>query len=134
MAIPAFIQNINPTELMLIAVVAVLVFGRRLPQVAGQTMAHVQKARRAFNDLRRETGIDDELRDARRTFEQASYEAKRDPAAPKIRPPQGGAVGRERVAEPDPAAPDVDEAQPSTGTPDDGSTGDSGPPRSDASA
>lgn len=96
MARLAFIQNINPTELLLIAIVAVVVFGRRLPVVAGQAMAHVQRARRAFNDLRRETGIDDEIRDARRTFEQASYEAKLDPNTPKIQPPSGNpAVVRE---------------------------------------
>lgn len=87
----AFIQNINPTELMVIAVVAVLVFGRRLPEVAGQAAAHVGRARREFTKLRRETGIDDEIRDARRTFEQAGYEARRDPNAPKIQPPNSGA-------------------------------------------
>ncbi|MEO0649245.1 MAG: twin-arginine translocase TatA/TatE family subunit [Planctomycetota bacterium] len=87
----AFIQNINPTELMVIAVVAVLVFGRRLPEVAGQAAAHVGRAKREFNKLRRETGIDEEIRDARRTFEQAGYEARRDPNAPTIEPPSSGA-------------------------------------------
>ncbi|WP_419191969.1 Sec-independent protein translocase subunit TatA/TatB [Engelhardtia mirabilis] len=95
----AFIQNINPTELLLIAVVAVLIFGRRLPEVAGQVAGRVQQARRAFNDLKRETGIDEEMRRARRNFESAIHDAKfsaeRDPAAPRIQPPSsGGAVGR----------------------------------------
>lgn len=90
-----FIQNINPTELLLIAIVAILVFGRRLPEVAGQAAAHVQRARRAFNDLRRETGIDTEIREARRTFEQAQFEARLDPGAPRIRPPAGPSMSRQ---------------------------------------
>ena len=117
---PAFIQNINPTELVLIAVVAILIFGRRLPEVAGQVAGRVQQARRAFNDLKRETGIDEELRQAKRTFDQsvhdARYAARKDPAAPTIEPPSaGGRVGRgapgdesgELRAIPDPAAPPV---------------------------
>jgi Sec-independent protein translocase protein TatA len=60
-----FINNVNPTELLLIAVVAVLVFGRKLPEVAGQAAAQLAKARRAINDMRRESGLDEELRRAR---------------------------------------------------------------------
>ena len=96
----AFIQNINPTELMLIAIVAVLVFGRRLPEVLGQAAAHVGRARREFNKLRRETGIDEEIREARRTFEQAGYEARRDPNAPRIEPPRGGGGAARQAAWP----------------------------------
>lgn len=66
---PAFITNINPTELMLIAIVAILIFGRRLPEVAGQAAGHVQRARRALNDLKRESGIEDELREVRRAMD-----------------------------------------------------------------
>jgi Sec-independent protein translocase protein TatA len=132
--VPAFIQNINPTELLLIAVVAILVFGRRLPEVAGQAASHVQRARRAFNDLRRETGIDDEIREARRTFEQARYEARLDPSAPRIQPPSHAGVARGgwprdagEVAGPqgDPEEREAGSERPeSTGSPDDsGSAG-----------
>ena len=140
----AFIQNINPTELLLIAVVAILIFGRRLPEVAGQVAGRVQQARRAFNDLKRETGIDEELRQARRNFDSAIHDAKfsaeRDPAAPRIQPPSsGGAVGRGAAAPTqDPGAPDpghanvgspdagdgeADSAVPGPGGPDDGRHG-----------
>ncbi len=54
----------------MIALVAVLVFGGRLPQVAGEAAATVQRLRRALTDLRRESGIDQELQNARREIEQ----------------------------------------------------------------
>lgn len=63
--------NLGLTEMLLILVVAILVFGRNLPSVAVQAAATVQKMRRSLVDLRREAGIDDELRRARREFEQA---------------------------------------------------------------
>lgn len=62
--------GISPQELMVIAFVAVIVFGQRLPQVAGEAAATVQKIRRALNDLRRDSGIDQELRNARHEIEQ----------------------------------------------------------------
>ncbi len=62
--------GISPQELILVAVVAVIVFGQRLPQVAGEAAATVQKLKRALNDLRRESGIDTEIRNARREIEQ----------------------------------------------------------------
>lgn len=134
---PAFIQNINPTELVLIAIVAILIFGRRLPQVAGQVAGRVQQARRAFNDLKRETGIDEELRQAKRTFDQtvhdARFRAQRDPAAPRIETPSSGAAVGRGNATPDPAAP-----APPAGGPSDGPHGGPGPvgerPASEAGA
>lgn len=63
--------NLGLTEMVLIAVVAILVFGRNLPSVAVQAASTVQRMRRSLTDLRRETGIDEELRRARREFEQA---------------------------------------------------------------
>lgn len=68
----AFLTNINPTELVLIAVVAVLIFGRRLPEVAGRAAGHVQRARRALTDLKRESGLDEELRTAREAMREVS--------------------------------------------------------------
>lgn len=61
----------------MIGVIAVLIFGRRLPEVAGQAMSHVARFRRTLDDLRRETGIDREFRDMRRQFDDASREATR---------------------------------------------------------
>lgn len=54
-------------ELIAIGIVAILVFGRNLPEVAGQVAGTVQKLRRSLSDLRRETGIDREIFDAQRS-------------------------------------------------------------------
>ncbi len=59
----ALFGNLSFSEILLIAVVAVMVFGKRLPEVAGQTVRQVAKLRRNLDDLRRESGIDRELRD-----------------------------------------------------------------------
>lgn len=56
--------------MFVIAIVAILVFGQRLPQVAGEAAATVQKLRRALGDLRRESGIDQEFHRARREIEE----------------------------------------------------------------
>ena len=61
----SILQNIGLPETLVIIVVAILVFGRRLPEVAARAAVQVQRARRAMSDLRRETGIDAELREGR---------------------------------------------------------------------
>jgi Sec-independent protein translocase protein TatA len=63
--------NLSPVEIVIILVVAIVVFGRRLPEVAGQAAGAVQRMRRSLEDLRRETGIDREIREARRAVEDA---------------------------------------------------------------
>lgn len=63
-------------ELVVIFVVAILVFGQRLPQVAGETAATLQRVRRSLSDLRRETGIDQEIQKAKREFEEAQRAAQ----------------------------------------------------------
>ncbi len=63
-------------ELVVIFVVAILVFGQRLPQVAGETAATLQRVRRSLSDLRRETGIDQEIQKAKREFEDAQRAAQ----------------------------------------------------------
>ncbi len=67
----AFIFNFGTLEILLMAIVAVLVFGRNLPTVAVQAAGVVQKMRRSLADLRRQTGIDEELRNVRRTINSA---------------------------------------------------------------
>ena len=61
--------NLAPSEILIGLVVAVLVFGRRLPEVAVQTAGQLQKFKRALTDFKRETGIDEELRSARRSLQ-----------------------------------------------------------------
>ena len=63
--------NFGPTEIVIILVVAIVIFGARLPEVAGQAAGAMQRMRRSLEDLRRETGIDREIREARRAMEDA---------------------------------------------------------------
>lgn len=67
----AFLFNLSIGEIGMLLVVAILVFGRRLPEVAGQAAATLQKLRRNLNELRRETGIDAEFRSAQRTIRES---------------------------------------------------------------
>jgi len=67
----AFLENLSLTEIGIVIVVAVMVFGGKLPEAAGQAAAQLQKLRRSLTDLKRETGIDKELAEMRRNVEQA---------------------------------------------------------------
>lgn len=88
----ALLGNIGMLELVLIAVIAVLVFGRDLPQAASKAYLQVRKLRNSLDDLRRESGIDRELRELERTVREAEWEARRAVAPskrPAERPPSG---------------------------------------------
>jgi Sec-independent protein translocase protein TatA len=65
----AFLQNLSLFEIVVVAVVAVLVFGGRLPEVAGQAASAVSRLKRQLADLRRDTGIDREIQGIRRSVE-----------------------------------------------------------------
>lgn len=65
----ALIGNLQFSELAIIAIIAILIFGRRLPQVAGQAAAHVGRMRKTLEGLWRETGIEDEVRSVRREID-----------------------------------------------------------------
>ena len=65
----ALIGNFDLTELLVIAVGALLIFGKRLPEVAMRAAAHFMRLRRAVTKMWREAGIEDELRRVRREIE-----------------------------------------------------------------
>lgn len=85
----AFLTNLGPSEFILVLVVAVLIFGRRLPEVAAKGAVHLQRLRRSLQEFRRESGFDEEIRRARRLVENpiksAIEEAESKPAS--WRPP-----------------------------------------------
>jgi Sec-independent protein translocase protein TatA len=93
----AFIQSIGPLEMVIVVFAAILVYGRRLPEVAGEAAGWVQRARRSLNDLKHETGLDEELRNARQTMDQVM-----NPTSLLKSPPVERAdhvVGRKKAAE-----------------------------------
>ncbi|MFT5464305.1 MAG: Sec-independent protein translocase protein TatA [Planctomycetota bacterium] len=56
-----FIYNLSIGEFLVVGVLAVLIFGGRLPEVAARVFHYVRRFRRSLEDLRRETGIDREI-------------------------------------------------------------------------
>lgn len=104
----AFLTNIGLPELLVIVVIAVLIFGKDLPQAASKAYLQVRKLRNAVDDLRRDTGIEREIRNIERGMREAEWEVKKleslaraePPAAPRTEPPAASPP----VAEPQPPA------------------------------
>ena len=65
----ALIGNLDFTEILIILVVAVMVFGERLPEVAMRGAAQLVKLRRMVGRMWREAGLDEELRRVRRDLD-----------------------------------------------------------------
>jgi Sec-independent protein translocase protein TatA len=81
----AFLTNLGLTELLVILVIAVLIFGKDLPQAASKAYMQARKLRNAVDDLRRDSGIERELREIERNVREAEWEARkvhRMPASP----------------------------------------------------
>lgn len=68
----------NIQEWIIIAVVAVLLFGRRLPEVVAQVLHGIRVARRHLDDLRRSSGFDEDLREAQRAISETRETVKRE--------------------------------------------------------
>ena len=67
----AFFDNLGGTELLIVLVVALLVFGKRLPQVAGDAARQMAKIRRSLDEAWRDTGMEKEIQQVRRDLETA---------------------------------------------------------------
>jgi len=103
----AILPNLGFQELTIIAAVAVLVFGKRLPEVAARAYAQLARLRHSLEDLRRETGIDRELRNIEYEVRDAARKGK---LANPLLPPQG--LRAARSPQPDPEAGPADEEEP----------------------
>ena len=66
----AVIFNAGWWELLIVALIAVMVFGRDLPQVAAKAFIQLQKLRRGVQQVWRETGISEEMRKLSRQMEE----------------------------------------------------------------
>ena len=106
LAMLAFITNLSLGEVLTILIAAVLIFGRRLPEVAARGAVHMQRLRRGMQEFRRESGFDEEIRKARRMIENpvqtAFQEAKKEPASwrppsPRVEAHPEGVAGEEGV-------------------------------------
>ena len=81
-----FITNIGLPELTVIAALAVVIFGRRLPQVAAEAYRQIVRLRQAIEKVRRDSGIDRELRDIEYEVRDAARKAS---MADVLQPPEG---------------------------------------------
>lgn len=95
----AFLGNLGPLEIVVILVLAVLIFGKDLPQAASKAYMQARKLRNAVDDLRRDSGIERELREIERNVREAEWEARRLEAK--------GALPRTTPQAPAPAPPAV---------------------------
>ncbi len=68
----ALIGNFDLVELVVIAGGALLVFGKRLPEVIMQVLTQVMKLRRALTRMWREAGMEEEVRRIKREVDSAS--------------------------------------------------------------
>jgi Sec-independent protein translocase protein TatA len=62
----ALFGNLDLTEMLVILVFAIMIFGRNLPRVAAQVMTQFTRARSALREVWRESGIGEEIREVQR--------------------------------------------------------------------
>jgi Sec-independent protein translocase protein TatA len=67
----ALFEDIGFPELVVIGVAGVLLFGKRLPEVASQAGQQLAKFRRSLQQVKAESGMDQEVRKIQRTLEEA---------------------------------------------------------------
>ena len=73
----AVLSNLGLPELLVIAVIAVLIFGKNLPQAASKAYMQARKLRNAVDDLRRDSGIEREIRNIERNMREAEWEVRK---------------------------------------------------------
>ena len=83
----AFFGPIGPTEMVIFGIIAVLLFGSRLPSVARSLGKSIVEFKKGMNDLQ------DEVRSSVHSEPQArvgyrGHRAQSEPAAPKFEPPK----------------------------------------------
>ncbi len=77
----ALIGNLSVGETVLIAIVAILVFGERLPQAMTRAYREFLRFRGQIDKLRRDSGIEEEVRNIKRTFHETATQARIDSPA-----------------------------------------------------
>ena len=69
----ALFGNISGLEVGLILMLAVMIFGSRLPEVAARVYTQFRKLREGIDRFRRDTGIDQEMREIQRNVRDAAW-------------------------------------------------------------
>ena len=71
------IGNLHMMELLVIALAALMIFGRRLPEVALRGAAQIVRLRRSVTKMWREAGLEEELRKVRRDIDREVDQVQR---------------------------------------------------------
>ena len=95
----ALIGNLDLMELLVIAAAALMIFGRRLPEVAVRAAAQVVKVRRTLAQTWREAGIEDEIRKVKREIDSAVPKVPRLPRVDEMVEAADRKRAREQEAE-----------------------------------
>lgn len=82
----AFFWNLGFAEIAVVLIVSVLIFGKRLPQVAGEAFRQMSRLRRHLDTLRRESGIDREIFDVKRSFRDLGRDIEVEPTPSRTHP------------------------------------------------
>ena len=64
-------------EILIALVVCLLLFGGRLPEIVKQVARYFGEAKRTMADIRRETGVDEVIRDIRADVDRAAGPAQK---------------------------------------------------------
>lgn len=80
----ALIGNLDSMELVVVLIAAILIFGRRLPQVAAQAGAQLGKLRRTLDTAWKDSGADHEVREMQRSIESIRDAVPRDLSAGSV--------------------------------------------------
>lgn len=78
----AILGNVNLLEFIVILAVALMIFGKRLPEIAMRTVAQLTRARRALSELWRQAGLEEELRRVQRELDAEKRRIERGLADP----------------------------------------------------
>jgi Sec-independent protein translocase protein TatA len=78
----AILGNVNLFEFIVILAVALMIFGKRLPEIAMRAVAQLARARRALSELWRQAGLEEELRRVQRELDAEKRKIERGFANP----------------------------------------------------
>ncbi|MBM3977063.1 MAG: hypothetical protein FJ299_08745 [Planctomycetes bacterium] len=101
----ALFDNLSFGEVLVGGVLAVMMFGKNLPQAAAKAAVQLQRLRRQMGDLRKDMGIDEQIREAEREMRAAMAQAERQAlAAERAASAQAAELRREIAA---PVTPEI---------------------------
>jgi sec-independent protein translocase protein TatA len=80
--------NLGSQELVIVGVVAVLLFGKRLPEVARSLGGTYREFRKGLSDMQAQMRIDDvPLPSSKSSYHEEDFDDYEQPVAPKFEPP-----------------------------------------------